>query len=509
MISEFTIQYFKAFRDVRVSDLGQVNAFVGRNNAGKSSVLHALDLAGLAIRRNDWGTFPLKLKIEDLFWEHEDFAFDFATTTGHTVKISARNRRQPQVDIGNVPKEDFDTILILPDPGYNILNRRPVSPLDVYNRIVNRSFNDINALDILQAVHFYADKREHGLTPKDYDDLIQEVLTFFPELESVVSDRTEQLFATLQYKENGHVLDILYSGAGLKRFLDILIKVTLSQASIVLIDEPEFGMHPELQRRFLTFLNRLARERDLQFFMATHSPIFLNESADIEIFRVLNNKGNREIVHIPSEFRYTVFGDLGIRPSDLFQNDLCLMVEGQDDVAFFEFVIHELYAKEFAGLAVGVVQYGGKAAAGIVIGDLTVANVSGAQPYVHWVRDREARPQDSPDPDARAFVAALQAAGHSATLLKQREIEYYIPVAVYVEAQEGDPNKERIVQAVMSGDQSSKFRRALGQNGCKIPRGSNLRSLLRKHLSKGNLDSEIKHIVENVLLPWARAIRGT
>lgn len=384
MIKEFTIRYFKAFENVTARNLGRLNAFVGRNNAGKSTVLHALD----------------------------------------------------------------------------------------------------------------------------FDNLIEQVRTFFPELEEIKSDRTEDLLATLEYKENGRMFDVLYAGMGLKRFLDILIKVTLSKASIVLLDEPEYGMHPELQRRCLTFFNDLAMKQDLQFFMATHSPVFLNASTDIEVFRVNNESGRRMIVQVPSEVRHTIFGDLGVRPSDLYQNDICLMVEGQDDDVFFEYVLHELYAQEFAGLAVGVVQYAGKAAAGITSGDLSVANVASAQPFVHWVRDRDAKPNDPPDPEAESFVKSLVAAGQSASLLKKREIEFYIPEEVYAEAQGGNSSKETAARNVCRGDQSQKLRKALGQAGCIIPRGSTLRSLLRHHLTKSNLDSEIERMIEDILVPWAKNIRG-
>jgi AAA15 family ATPase/GTPase len=508
LISEFTIQYFKAFENVTAKDLGRLNAFVGRNNAGKSTVLHALDLAGLALRWGDWNRFQLKLKIEDLFWDRGDFALSLTNVAGQTVKISAQNRRQPIVNLGGAKKEEFDSVLIQPDPGFSMLNRQPVSPAAVMDYMRDRNYTNLNSLDILQAIQFYAKRGERGFTQKDYDDLVGQVCAFFPELDEVKSDRTENLYATLEYKEDGRTLDILYSGMGLKRFLDILIKVTLSKASIVLLDEPEYGMHPELQRRLLTFLRKLASERDLQFFMATHSPVFLNASVELEVFRVSNEAGKRSIVRVPPKLRHTIFGDLGVRPSDLFQNDICLMVEGQDDVVFFEFVLHELYQQEFAGLAVGVVQYAGDAAAGIKSGDLSIANIAGAQPCVHWIRDREARPFDPPSPQASSFVDALRAAGQSATILAKREIEFYIPEQVYTEAQGGDPAKELTARIIYSGDESQKFRAAMSASGCTVPRGSTLRSLLRKYVTKSNLDPEIREIVERVLLPWAKTLRG-
>ena len=52
----------------------------------------------------------------------------------------------------------------------------------------------------------------------------------------------------------------------MKHFLDVLMKTTVSRANVVLLDEPELGLHPDLQRRFFGYLHRLAEERNIQFF---------------------------------------------------------------------------------------------------------------------------------------------------------------------------------------------------------------------------------------------------
>ena len=44
MLDEFRIRGFRAFSEYSLSDLKRVNLFVGRNNAGKSSLLEALYL---------------------------------------------------------------------------------------------------------------------------------------------------------------------------------------------------------------------------------------------------------------------------------------------------------------------------------------------------------------------------------------------------------------------------------------------------------------------------------
>ena len=58
------IRRFKGIDDVIIEDCNAVNAFYGRNNSGKSTILHALDMAGLALSSTRrWAAFPLKLEM--------------------------------------------------------------------------------------------------------------------------------------------------------------------------------------------------------------------------------------------------------------------------------------------------------------------------------------------------------------------------------------------------------------------------------------------------------------
>ena len=44
MLRDFHVRSYRGYQDFRLNDLGQVNVLVGRNNAGKSSLLEALYL---------------------------------------------------------------------------------------------------------------------------------------------------------------------------------------------------------------------------------------------------------------------------------------------------------------------------------------------------------------------------------------------------------------------------------------------------------------------------------
>lgn len=509
-IRSFEIHSFKGLTSVRLDDCGSINAIVGKNNSGKSSVLHAIDMAGLALSLNRWDQFQPKLEVKDLFADVGQFALAMALDDGSSLSLTANAQFGPQFQPHPTPEQRIKTVLVLPDVSGGMLDRRHQTPLNIIQQVENRNYSAVNALDILFAIKFYSQRSERGFAPEIYRSLIDEIKHYFPDIEDVESGRTEQDIATLTYSEYGRRLDILYSGTGLKHFLDVLIKTTVSGASVVLLDEPELGLHPDLQRRFVEYLTRLAKNKGTQFFLATHSQVLLNYAESITYFRITNTKGARELVGVKNDAVDTLLSDLGLRPSDVLNQDICLLVEGATDIIYFEHVIRVLYKDEFQKTAIGILQYGGSAADGIISGAIQVNNIVAAQKYTFWIRDRDAPPGVDPNTNAIRFRNALQQNGLRCHIWGKREIEYYLPESLLVEAQQGDQTKELQIKRILNGPQTQKFRDAAAADELCVPAGKYLRKLLVKHLiSRDALDSEVRHIIEQTLIPWGVAILGT
>lgn len=501
------IKNFKGLKDIKVEECAAINAFVGKNNSGKSSILHAIDITCLAISAGNWNAFQPKLEIRDLINDVGNFEIKVKYDDGRETTVKTGEDFYPQFTNrqNNSPK----SILILPDVGFGMLTRHHRTPQWVIQQIEGKHYQNVNALEILYAIKFYALRNERGLTPDSYHSILAEISNYFPDIKNLNSDRTEHDIATLTYEEYGKRLDILYSGTGLKHFLDILIKITLSGAKIVLLDEPELGLHPDLQRRFIDYLHQLSVDKDIQIFIGTHSQVILNYAETIKFYRVLNNAGERQILPVDKEAVHTVLSDLGIRPSDLFNQDLCLLVEGASEIVFFEHVIRNLYKADFEKIAVGIIQYGGGAAEGIVSGAIDISNIVPSQKYLLWLRDRDARPTDNPSLQSTKFKNKINQYGYECVILDKREIEYYYPENVHVVAQQGDAAKELATKGILHGDQRSKYRTAAEALSVCVPNGKYLKKLLAAHLTdKNQLDQHIRDIIEQKLIPWKKEILG-
>ncbi len=511
VIRNLSIKLFKGIQAVQVNSCGSVNILVGKNNAGKSSILHAIDMGGLALGVGRWNAFQPKLAIKDMFWSAGPFEIEFElySTMKLSVQNSATNLEAPEIKNRLPPGQVFKTLLIQAEGHGSLSERTHKTPSAIMQQIENRNFGAINSLDILFAVKFYAEKNERSLTLESYNSLIEEIQRYFPDLSAVSVGRTETDIATLNYEEFGKTLDILYSGSGLKRFIDILVKVAITKANIVLIDEPESGLHPDLQRRFFQYLLNLAETKGIQFFISTHSHIIFNLQEELNFYRVTNLKGHREVHVVDRDARHTLLGDFGIRPSDVFNSDICLMVEGATDVIFFEHILRVLYAEEFEPVSATVIQYGGGAAHGIVAGSIDVSNIIPAKRFTFWVHDRDKTPSSQPSTAATKFKNQIEKQGLPVHILRKREIEYYFPREVIIAAQNGDRDMEHAAIAILNGDQTMKFKTAAERGKVCIPKGRNLRKLLQQYLvEKSQLDSEIREIVEGTLLEWRNQLIG-
>jgi hypothetical protein len=165
--------------------------------------------------------------------------------------------------------------------------------------------------------------------------IVNMVKRYFPNLqitEPKLSHDSPQK-VVVEFIEDGQRHDISSSGSGLRTLINLASVLVLSDAKILLIDEPDAHLHGGLQRMVAKMLSDYVFEKQRQVIVATHAPDFLSQ-VPIESL-VWVDRTETEGRNITSLGRALV--DLGgLSTSDAMMSratDKVLFVEGDMDYA--------------------------------------------------------------------------------------------------------------------------------------------------------------------------------
>ncbi len=171
-----------------------------------------------------------------------------------------------------------------------------------------------------------------------WNELIVEAKEYFNiMLPSDVPDPTsDQLFSDL-FDENGQIFYQAGSGNAAVLYYMIELKVhSKIGVTCFLFEEPELHMYPYLLRNLTRYLIDL---KDIQFFITTHSSLFIEEILRVGgyIFRLRKKNENTKVTNVTSDkpkLRDLIFEELGNSPGDILLAKAVIWVEGPSDVIY-------------------------------------------------------------------------------------------------------------------------------------------------------------------------------
>lgn len=226
-------------------------------------------------------------------------------------------------------------------------------------------------------------------------------------------------------------IGVRFQGSGFRQVFPILAALTDDRIDILLIDEPEAGLEPVLQRVLRDILVEYASRK--QILVATHSHLLIDPN-NVSMVRVVERPKSDVAVRPlggQDELADLVFGLLGNSTEDLLLPGFFVVVEGATDQTILEAARR---AMSIPPGRIKVVAAGGMARATRVsegIRATLTPLVTAASPY----RDRVACLIDEPTAQDGPFRKELDdALGERLFVLPAPSIEEFLPEALFERA---------------------------------------------------------------------------
>jgi len=219
-------------------------------------------------------------------------------------------------------------------------------------------------------------------------------------------------------------------GSGSRSVLAVLVSLIHPNRPIILIDEPEIGIEPQVQKKLARLIKDVVAGTDglpkKRVVIATHSHLFLDrENIDNNYIVSKDIAGHAQIHQVGSqeELHSLIFHLLGNSPEDLFFPDNMLIVEGPSDQIYWRRLL-ELH--KAGGIAVHFTD--GDSKVGSAVG--AIDQMLKTQAYLPpWYRERLCIIVDEsvPDKTIEEWRAFLGDDGKRVRKLTKNGIEFYYP----------------------------------------------------------------------------------
>lgn len=307
MLKVVSLDNFKCFRETEDIHLAPITIMYGKNGRGKSTVAQSLLLlAQTMVDNNDVSKLLLTGK--------------YASLGTFADIVNAESRAQ---HFGITLKNDEETVEMefseLPNkPQMALINTLNVNGISRFEKMSKAesdeesdsksvtTTSDIKTLQMLKSARYVSAGRlgpQNSVVRKDYlddddlgingENLINVLLNkggmFMDEVKSALSQILGGAAIRINIKDSEHIELYLNSkdgentfrptnvGFGYSYVLPVIVAALLAkEESLLIIENPEAHLHPAAQSRIMNFLIQIAKKKNLQVIIETHSDHVVN-----------------------------------------------------------------------------------------------------------------------------------------------------------------------------------------------------------------------------------------
>jgi AAA15 family ATPase/GTPase len=348
MIKNLSIKNYKLFKDIEIKNISQFTLIGGKNNAGKTSLLHAMFLLfdrgrmDITVRHNHskgMNEIPLT---SGFFFEPIFSDFD---SNNKIIQIKANNATYTRsINIEEITKNNISIpiqntnsilqennnndplkalkitfknndeiveqslISIYPEQNFQVTNSKKVDSARntiIYARIPSHQNNEAQKVSEL-----ILDKQIHKLL-----EILQIIAPEIKNIQSIAVNNGNQ-FSNMLHVDIGKnkLVPLAYMGDGITRLVSIIASMYQCKNGILFIDEIENGLHHSVIKDIWKGIISLAKDINCQIIATTHSDEFLrlaneamqDENLQKQDFSYLKLERQGDEVRI-GEFDYELF----------------------------------------------------------------------------------------------------------------------------------------------------------------------------------------------------------
>ena len=314
MFSEISVENFRAFKKISLSDFKKVNLFVGNNNSGKTSLLEALFLSinpvnsSLSAKINDFRR--LNIVGESDSWNTLFHMLNVSEKVSITTTLKVPNEKRiieitPKFDIevnGSAVYEKGETLSGTTSSASNLVGiKQDLTLIDLdkgkkkknfHSYIKNKDINKqeielgkpINPFDSEIDKSYEPSTNGRFLTPENFNKnpiselgkilkakRKNELLDILRDLEPSLNDIAiidNRVYCDLGFDE---FVPAMIMGDGFLKILSFVLSIMTIEKGILLIDEVENGLFYQNQELLWSYIFKALKKNDVQIFATTHS----------------------------------------------------------------------------------------------------------------------------------------------------------------------------------------------------------------------------------------------